>query len=268
MLDHSCQVQRHPHAERGVDLYETPDVAVEALLRVEHLPARIWEPACGPGRVVRVLRAHEYEVHASDLIDYGTDPTAHYGRNFLAEQEAPEGYECILTNPPYQLAEEFVAHALKLCPRVIMLLRTAFLESDRRTNILEGCGLARVFVFRKRLPMMHRAGWEGRKANSGMSFSWFVWDRAYHRSPVVHRLSWERPEISPGLRYRGRPKSSDQKGANGTFKRGSNARSYIIARLRRDGYLELAAQVEAHVVSARAAAKAAGFSKSPLSDPK
>ena len=138
MLDHSCQVQRHPHAERGVDLYETPDVAVEALLRVEHLPARIWEPACGPGRIVRVLRAHGHEVHASDLIDYGTDPTAHYGRNFLAEQEAPEGYECILTNPPYQLAEEFVAHALKLCPRVIMLLRTAFLESDRRTNILEG----------------------------------------------------------------------------------------------------------------------------------
>jgi hypothetical protein len=24
MLDHSCQVQRHPLAERGLDLYETP----------------------------------------------------------------------------------------------------------------------------------------------------------------------------------------------------------------------------------------------------
>jgi hypothetical protein len=35
MLDHSCQVERHPHAERGLDLYETPNVAVEALLRVE-----------------------------------------------------------------------------------------------------------------------------------------------------------------------------------------------------------------------------------------
>jgi hypothetical protein len=36
-LDHSCQVQRHPLSERGLDLYETPDVAVEALLRVERL---------------------------------------------------------------------------------------------------------------------------------------------------------------------------------------------------------------------------------------
>ena len=34
MLDHSCQAQRHAHAERGHDLYETPSVAVEALMRV------------------------------------------------------------------------------------------------------------------------------------------------------------------------------------------------------------------------------------------
>ena len=74
MLDHSCQVQRHPLAERGDDLYETPPVAVEALLRVEHLPRRIWEPACGPGAIVRVLRAHGHEVLASDLVDYG-NPT-------------------------------------------------------------------------------------------------------------------------------------------------------------------------------------------------
>jgi len=48
-LDHSCQVQRHTYAERGNDLYETPTVAVEALLRIEQLPHRIWEPACGRG---------------------------------------------------------------------------------------------------------------------------------------------------------------------------------------------------------------------------
>jgi hypothetical protein len=33
MLDHSCQVQRHPLAERGDDAYMTPAVATEALLR-------------------------------------------------------------------------------------------------------------------------------------------------------------------------------------------------------------------------------------------
>jgi hypothetical protein len=82
--------------------------------------------------------------------------------------------------------------SLQPCPKVIMLLRLAFLESERRCSILENCGLARVHVFRKRLPMMLRHGWQGRKANSGMAFAWFVWDRS-HRGPMtVDRISWER----------------------------------------------------------------------------
>ena len=44
----SCQVRRHALSERGDDLYETPPVAVEALLRHERLPHRLWDPAAGP----------------------------------------------------------------------------------------------------------------------------------------------------------------------------------------------------------------------------
>jgi hypothetical protein len=84
-----------------------------------------------------------------------------------------------------------VAHALDLCPHVVMLLRLAFLESERRTGILEGRGLARVHVFRKRLPMMHRDEWQGRKANSGMAFGWFVWNREHNGPATIHRISWE-----------------------------------------------------------------------------
>lgn len=73
MLDHSCQVQRAPLSERGDDLYETPDVAVHALLRVEKLPEVIWEPACGPGRIVNVLRTAGHKVYATDLVNYGLD---------------------------------------------------------------------------------------------------------------------------------------------------------------------------------------------------
>lgn len=190
MLDHSCQVQRAPLAERKDDLYETPDVAVEALLRVEKLPPLIWEPACGPGRIVKVLRAAGHEVIAGDLVDYEC-PLSTPGIDFLMETQAPMKVDCIVTNPPYKLAGEFVAKALDLCPRVVMLLRLAFLESERRRGILDNGTLARVHVFRKRLPMMHRAGWEGRKSNGGMAFAWFVWDRA-HRGPTeLHRLSWE-----------------------------------------------------------------------------
>jgi hypothetical protein len=40
----------------------------------------------------------------------------------------------IITYPPYRLADKFVAHALELCPRVLMLLRLALLESRRRSR--------------------------------------------------------------------------------------------------------------------------------------
>ena len=199
MLDHSCQVQRHRLAERGDDLYETPSVAVAALLRCERLPPRLWEPACGRrGAIVRPLRAAGHEVLASDLVDYG-DPTSFYRRDFLLER-LPTGCECIITNPPFRLAEEFVAHAIDLCPLVVMLLRLAFLEAGAgqtkkaalRRYVLDEHPPARIHVFRLRLPMMHRAGWEGRKANSGMAFAWFIWDCAHRGPAAINRISWDR----------------------------------------------------------------------------
>jgi hypothetical protein len=189
MLDMSSQSLRHPLSERGLDLYETPAVAVEALLRAEKIPHRVWEPAAGRGAIVRVLRDRGHAVIASDVFDYGG---LHFVGDFLEQRQMPAGCDCILTNPPYQIVEPFVAHALDLAPRVIMLLRLAFLESERRCEILENRGLARVHLFRKRLPMMHRDGWQGRKATSGMAFGWFVWIRGYDTGPtIVDRISWE-----------------------------------------------------------------------------
>ena len=126
---------------------------------------RSWEPAWGRGSIVNVLRAHGHEVVASDLVNHSVPvtpsgyyglvtPPGYYGVDFLLEWKAPDGCECIISNPPFKLAEEFAAHALMLCPRVVMLLRLAFLESERRREILEGRGLARVHVFRRRLRMM------------------------------------------------------------------------------------------------------------------
>jgi hypothetical protein len=190
-LDHSCQVQRHSHAERGVDCYSTPAVAVTALLKVEKLPHRVWEPCAGKGHIVDVLRAHGHEVIGSDLIDYGR-PDFFSGRDFLLERKPQDGCGGIVTNPPFKIAAQFVEHALRLSPFVVMLLRLAFMESERRCPILEGAGLARIHVFRKRLPMMHRDQWAGRKANSGMAFAWFVWERGYTGRASIDRISWER----------------------------------------------------------------------------
>src|SRR4051812_36695915 len=123
---------KSPLSERGDDLYETPPEAVHALLNVRKLPRNIWEPACGPGSIVRTLRNAGHVVHATDLVDYDSPDQDHARRDFLLERCAPAGVEAIVTNPPFKLANEFVAHALTLCPLVIMLLRLAFLESESR----------------------------------------------------------------------------------------------------------------------------------------
>jgi hypothetical protein len=190
-LSHASQSGQHPHSERGADLYETPSVAVEALLRVEKLPHFLWEPAAGHGAIVDVLRAAGHSVVASDLIDYGS-PT-HFGvRDFFREAKAPDGCEAIVTNPPYRLAQQFVQHALELVPLVVMLLRLAFLESERRRTILDSGTLARIHVFRNRLPMMHRDGWQGPRASSAIPFAWFVWSRTHAGPPTINRISWNR----------------------------------------------------------------------------
>ena len=184
-----------PLNERKDDLYESPPEAVTALLRVEKLPLVIWEPACGPGAIVRVLRAAGHQVYATDLVNYESPDQDESRWDFLSETQLPIGVEAIVTNPPFKNAGEFVAHALELCPKVMMLLRLAFLESTKRTPILDNGPLARVHVFRRRLPMMHRHGWTGpTNSNSGMAFAWFVWDRAHTGPTELHRLSWEAAE--------------------------------------------------------------------------
>jgi hypothetical protein len=185
-LSHAANAGMHPFAQRQCDLYETPACAVEALLRVERLPHRLWEPAAGRGAIVNILRDRGHAVIASDVHDYGFP--LHFVADFLATAIAPLDCGAIVTNPPYRDADRFVRHALDLVPHVHLLLRLAFLESVRRTDILERRGLRAVHVFRKRLPMMHRDGWSGPRATSAIPFAWFHWDRNHAGPAVIDRI--------------------------------------------------------------------------------
>jgi hypothetical protein len=177
--------KRHAQRDRGNDLYQTPPGAVEALLRVERLPLKIWEPCCGPGSIVNVLRAHGHEVCASDLNNYAVPITTHWGVDFLMERKAPNGAQCILTNPPYSLATEFVKHALELCPRVIMLLRLEFMAAAKRKHLIPKA--LRIHVFTRRL-VMHRHGWTGKKASPRDNHAWYVFDAGHNGPTQLHLI--------------------------------------------------------------------------------
>ena len=187
MLNHSTgQSGSHALSERGLDLYETPACAVTALLRAELLPLCVFEPAAGRGSIVNVLRSRGHRVVASDVVDYGD---LDFVADFLTVPTMPAGCGAVITNPPFGIVNKFIAHALDLSPRVIILARLALLESVARTEILEYRNLARIHVFRERLPRMHRDGWLGPRASSSIAFAWFCWDKDHRGLPTIDRIS-------------------------------------------------------------------------------
>jgi hypothetical protein len=182
-------------SDRGNDFYPTPPIAVHCLMRAVGLPQVVWEPCCGDGAIVRVLRDAGRTVIAQDLVDYGC-PDSSSGIDFLLERAAPAGCDTILTNPPYMLADKFVTKGLELVPRVILLLRLAFIESERRRHLIDGGQLARYLPFSNRLPMMHRHDFQGKKTEaSAIGFAWFVWDRAHRGKPRITTLGFSRCKV-------------------------------------------------------------------------
>jgi hypothetical protein len=194
--------------ERGFNLYETPPEAVHTLLALERFAPTIWEPACGRGAISRICENAGYDVVLSDLIDYGTADrlgTVQEVRDFLTTSEAPDcrADSCpdIITNPPYgEALNAFVAHALRVHrpKKMALLLNLNFLcgsESADRRFARDEQRPSRIHVFTRRLPMMHRDGWDGPEASSSMNTAWFVWERDeagnYGRQRVVECVDWK-----------------------------------------------------------------------------
>jgi hypothetical protein len=59
-----------------------------------------------------------------------------------------------------------------------------------RNSILDSGKLARVHVFRNRLPMMHRANWNGPRVSNPTAFAWFVRSRDHRGPSIWDRISW------------------------------------------------------------------------------
>ncbi|MFJ1307904.1 SAM-dependent methyltransferase [Agrobacterium sp. P15N1-A] len=190
--------------ERGANLYETPPEAMFTLLALEEFSACVLEPACGRGAISRMLEAFHYGVVLADINDYGTADSngeLQAVQDFLISQPDEPGSYDIVTNPPYgDVLNAFVAHALRVYqPRkMALLLNLNFLcgfADDDRNFVMDDCPPARVYVFKRRLPMMHRDGWDGNKASSRMNTAWFVWERDeagnYGSATIVRRVDWK-----------------------------------------------------------------------------
>ena len=141
------------------DFYPTPSWATFALIDNERLQGEIWECACGDGAMSAVLTETGSPVVSSDLYDRGYGEIGH---DFLTTKRR---HPNIITNPPYNSAEGFVASGLKAAQqKFALLLRLAFLEGANRANtIFHKHPPSRVWVFSERIHLLHEGRATGRK---------------------------------------------------------------------------------------------------------
>lgn len=91
----------------GRDMFQTPSYATELL--IPFFPAwgkRIWECAAGGGKIVRCLEEHGYDVIWTDI-----NAGRGHKLDFLMDTMSFP-FDCIITNPPYSLKNEFYARCM------------------------------------------------------------------------------------------------------------------------------------------------------------
>jgi hypothetical protein len=173
----------------GPDFFPTPAWAVHALIENERFDGEIWECACGDGAMARVLAEAGKKVKATDLYPRG------YGKSGVDFLNAVRATDNIVTNPPYNCAEAFVAQGLKLArKKFALLLRLAFLEgANRAETIFLKSPPSRVWVFSERITFYMK---DAARAGTGTTaYAWFVWDQ--NAKPGTE-LRW----FKPGLKAR------------------------------------------------------------------
>ena len=173
------------------DYYATPLKATEELLNKFDLSScdSFWEPACGEGHISKVLlnKFKNATVTSTDLIDRG------YGKggiNFL--NMFAEKVDCIITNPPFKLAKEFILKALTLSNKyVIMFAKIQLLEGIGRKELFEKYPPKYIYVFRNRINPLRNGNpldEKGKSWASTMCFAWFVWEIGFKGEPIIRWL--------------------------------------------------------------------------------
>lgn len=176
---------RHPQ-----DWYVEPEWCSERLFEVEPFSGRIWDPACGLGRVLMGAEKAGHEVFGSDIARRSDYCDLHlqferidrpYGRN-------------IASNPPFGMAEDFLRLALIYADgKVALLLPLTWLSGKQRSRMLETTPLRRVYVLAPR-PSMPPGPVvvAGEKPGGGTKdFAWFIWEKGFHGAPEISFLRRE-----------------------------------------------------------------------------
>jgi len=171
------------------DYYATPPVAVHKLLDREVFNSPIWEPCSGENHIVNVLKLRGYQkVRASDIVK--RTPDTELLDFTLAPMLAEKWQGDIITNPPYNIAEQIIRTALDIIPdgnRAAFLLPVRYLEGQARAKLFDEFPPQKLYVFSKRITCAINGDFAN-TGNGALSYAWFIWCKGFKETPTLHWL--------------------------------------------------------------------------------
>lgn len=186
------------------DFYATDPKAVhKLLLKYSINGGNILEPCIGNGNIANAIKDFYnnkgLNITGVDICDRGYPNTIVH--DYLT-WETDKKFDCIITNPPYSLAKEFVEKSMTLLNdgydeddypngQLIMFLKIQFLEGAKRKELFEKYPPKYIYVFRNRMatwnngePLDHN----GKRWATTMCHAWFVWEKGSKTEPIVRWL--------------------------------------------------------------------------------
>lgn len=185
--------QMKPEApRRSEDFYPTgqPEAMRGLLAHDGNLIRRcgaVWEPACGDGALVKVMRDVGISVIASDLIDRGCPNS--WQADFLTMKRSEGG--AIITNPPYNLINardghgRWLRHTLEMPGWTYCALLLSWDWPAARANglgaLLDAHPFSYCYLMRWKLDFTGEGSPPQRNA-------WFIWRRDWRGPPMQMRF--------------------------------------------------------------------------------
>jgi predicted RNA methylase len=200
---HIFEKQMHEHY---VEPQEVADAVIRELERSGLIVKRttVLDPACGFGRIVRAAVARGHATTGVDIVPrWRNSPDGKLNKAVLIKANGltfmracqPGTFGAVISNPPFESAEEFVDAALHVAPIVAFILPATWDCGEKRSYWLDGTPLA------YNMPIVPRPSMPpgeyllaGNKPGGGRKdYALYVWKRGHVDKSSGGFIRWREP---------------------------------------------------------------------------
>lgn len=176
---------RAPTCSGDLDYFPTPPWATRALMECvicdNVMCDSVLEPAAGAGHMSKALEEYFSKVYASDI-----EPRADgIEKSDFLNDDILYDPDWVITNPPFNLAEEFINKALSIARSgVAMFVRSNFSEGVGRYERLFSKNPPTIIAqFSERVPLVKNR--YDATASTATAYCWMVWFKGQHGTKMV-----------------------------------------------------------------------------------